>query len=47
MIVTVERPAIVGRQAIVEVELRYRVLAPLLGGVPLRLSARSVMRVER
>ena len=47
VIVTVARPAIVGRQAIVEVELHHRVLAPLFGGVPLRLSARSVMRVER
>lgn len=47
VIVTVERPAIVGRQATVELELRYQVLPVFFGGVPLRLSARSVMRVER
>ena len=47
VIVTVERPAIVGRPATVELELSHRVFAALFGGMPVRLSARSVMRVER
>ena len=45
--VSITRPAVVGRQAEVEVSLRYRAFEALLGGIPVELRARSVMRVER
>ena len=47
VIVTVDRPAIVGREAVVRLSLTYRLLSALFGGVPLDMTARSVMRVER
>ncbi len=47
VIVTVERPAVVGREAVVELAMTHRLAATLFGGVPVNLSARSVMRVER
>ena len=46
VIVTVERPAIVGREAVVRLSLRHYHASVLFGGVPVDLSARSVMRVE-
>ena len=46
VIVTVERPAIVGREAVVRLSLRHYLASVLFGGVPVDLSARSVMRVE-
>lgn len=46
VIVTVERPAVVGREAVVRLSLRHRLAVVLFGGVPVDLSARSVMRVE-
>jgi Flp pilus assembly protein TadG len=46
VIVTVERPAVVGREAVVRLSLRHYLAAVLFGGVPVDLSARSVMRVE-
>jgi Flp pilus assembly protein TadG len=45
-VVSVTRPHVVGRQAEVVVELRKRLVTPLLGGVSIPLSARAVMRVE-
>ena len=46
-IITVDRPAVVGRPATVQLELRHRVLSGLFGGIPVHLVARAVMRVER
>jgi len=46
VVVTVERPAVVGREAVVRLSLRHHLAAALFGGVPVDLSARSVMRVE-
>ena len=46
VIVTVERPAVVGREAVVRLSLRHYLAVLLFGGVPVDLSARSVMRVE-
>lgn len=45
--VTVHRPHIVGQPARVRVVVRYRVAAPLFGGVPIDLAASAAMRVER
>ena len=45
--VSVSRPAAVGAAAEVGVVLPHRVAAFLLGGLPVELRARSVMRVER
>jgi Flp pilus assembly protein TadG len=45
--VSVRRPHVVGEPARVDVVLRYRVAAPLFGGVPVDLSASATMRVER
>lgn len=45
--VSVRRPHVVGEPAQVRVVLRYRVAAPLLGGIPVDLSASATMRVER
>jgi Flp pilus assembly pilin Flp len=46
-VVSVRRPHVVGRQAEVTVRLRHRLGSPLLGGMPVELRARAVMRVER
>lgn len=46
VIVTVERPAVVGREAVVRLSLTHYLAAVFFGGVPVDLSARSVMRVE-
>ena len=46
VIVTVERPAVVGREAVVSLSLKHRLASALFGGVPVDLAARSVMRVE-
>ena len=46
VIVTVERPAVVGREAVVSLSLTHRLASALFGGVPVDLAARSVMRVE-
>ncbi len=46
-VVSVRRPHVVGEQAIVTVRLRYRLAAPLFGGVPVDLRARAAMRIER
>jgi Flp pilus assembly protein TadG len=45
--VVVQRQHHVGGTARVVVELEHRLAAPLLGGVPIRLRASAVMRVER
>jgi Flp pilus assembly protein TadG len=45
--VSVSRPHVVGRNASVTVTVPHRVMAVLLGGVEVRLTARAVMRVER
>ena len=45
--VSVSRPAAIGEPTTVQVSLRHRVAAPLLGGFPVELSARAVMRTER
>lgn len=47
VIVTVDRPAVIGAQAVVRLSLTHHLAAALFGGVPIDLSARSVMRVER
>ena len=46
VIVTVERPAVVGREAVVRLSLTHRLASVLFGGVPVDMAARSVMRVE-
>lgn len=45
--VTVARPHVVGRPATVEVELRRRLVGPVLDGLSITLSGRATMRVER
>ena len=45
--VSVSRPAAIGEPTTVQVALRHRVAAPFLGGFPVELSARAVMRTER
>lgn len=45
--ITVARPHVVGRAATVEVELRRRLVGPLLDGLSVTLSGRATMRVER
>lgn len=45
--VTVIRPHVVGRAAVVRLEARHRVAMPLLGGFDVTLRARAAMRVER
>ena len=45
--VSVSRPSVVGQAARVRVVVSYRVAAPLLGGIPIELSASAAMRVER
>jgi len=45
--VFVRRPHVVGQPARVRVVMPYRVAAPLLGGITVRLSATAAMRVER
>ncbi len=47
VVVTVDRPAVVGRDAVVRLSADHRLLAAVFGGIPLELSARAVMRVER
>lgn len=46
VIVTVERPAVVGKEVIVRLTLTHRLASALFGGVPVDLAARAVMRVE-
>lgn len=46
VIVTVERPAVVGREAVVRLSLTHRLASAFFGGVPVEMAARSVMRVE-
>ncbi len=45
--VSVSRPSTVGAPAEVRVTMPYRVFAGVMGGIPVELRARSVMRVER
>ena len=45
--VSVSRPSAVGEPATVSVALRHRVVAPLLGGLPVDLRASATMRTER
>lgn len=45
--VSVRRPHVVGQPARVRVVLRYRVASPILGGIPIDLTASAAMRVER
>jgi Flp pilus assembly protein TadG len=45
--VSVSRDHVVGGRAEVVVRVRYPVAAPLFGGWPIQLEARSSMRVER
>ena len=47
VIVTVDRPAVIGRQAVVRLAVTHNLAAALFGGLPVDLAARSVMRVER
>ncbi len=47
VVVTVERPSVVGRDAVVRLSAEHRLLSVLFGGIPLDLSAGAVMRVER
>lgn len=47
VVVTVERPSVVGRDAVVRLSAEHRLLSVLFGGIPLELSAGAVMRVER
>jgi Flp pilus assembly protein TadG len=46
-IVSVRRPAVVGAEASVEVSYTHHVVGYLLGGAPLELRSRAVMRVEK
>lgn len=45
--VSVSRPSAIGEPTTVHVSLHHRVAAPFLGGFPVELSARAVMRTER
>jgi Flp pilus assembly protein TadG len=45
--VAVRRPSGIGEPTTVEVTLRHRFAAPLLGGFPVDLHARATMRTER
>jgi Flp pilus assembly protein TadG len=45
--VAVRRPSGIGEPTTVEVTLRHRVAAPLLGGFPVDLHATATMRTER
>lgn len=45
--VTVDRPGLVGSNAVVTVVLPHRLGARILGGLQVELRARAVMRVER
>lgn len=47
VIVTVDRPAVVGREAVVRLSMTHNLAAAWFGGLPVDLFARSVMRVER
>lgn len=47
VIVTVDRPAVIGREAVVKLSLNHRLAAAVFGGVPIDLASRAVMRVER
>jgi len=46
VIVTVERPEVVGKEAVVRLSLTHRLASAFFGGVPVDMAARSVMRVE-
>lgn len=45
--ISVSRPSAIGTPTTVRVSLRHRVAAPLLGGLPVELSATATMRTER
>lgn len=45
--ITVERPAVVGRPAVVEVVVIHRLASPVLDRVEIALTGRATMRVER
>ncbi|MGH8875041.1 MAG: TadE/TadG family type IV pilus assembly protein [Acidimicrobiia bacterium] len=45
--VTVTRSSVVGGRAVVEVSVRHHLARAVLGGIPLTLTSRAVMRVER
>ncbi|GMQ99087.1 MAG: hypothetical protein BMS9Abin17_1637 [Acidimicrobiia bacterium] len=45
--VSVVRPENIGDRATVTIRLKYRVAAPIFGGLPLELGATAAMRVER
>ena len=45
--VSVVRPAVVGRQAIVTVSIRHRLTTPIMRWVTVQLHGRAVMRVEK
>lgn len=45
--VSVVRPAIVGRQAIVTVTIRHRLTTPIMRWATVELHGRAVMRVEK
>lgn len=45
--VTVKRDEVAGGRAEVVVRVRHHLAAPLMGGVPVHLRGRAVMRVER
>ena len=45
--ISVRRPDVVGERAEVRVTVPYRVASPILGGVPVEITARAAMRVER
>lgn len=45
--ISVSRPSGVGEVARVDVRLRHTIAAPLLGGIPVQLSATASMRTER
>ncbi len=47
VVVTVERPAVVGREAVVRLSVDHRLLSVLFGGISVQPSAKAVMRVER
>lgn len=44
--VTVQRPAVIGRPAVVVVSLPHHFLTPMLRGLDIELSSRATMRVE-
>jgi Flp pilus assembly protein TadG len=45
--ISITRPAVVGRPAVVRVELRHSLVTPVLRWLTIDLKSRAVMRVER